>query len=190
MGLLVAPVEWVGGKVVINQLSKVASAEAAKSGIKSLLKSIGAQAATNFTTEAATEALNIVSELAVMDNPNYWVWKSLDPSLTNHVQARFGGDPARGEKMFSTYRQLLDEAVTLKQADENPGSEKSEALAARWWGMLPAVLRGAGKLLFASWSFEAMCSPGLDAKLLLPLVGLILLPLAISAWRLNRIKAE
>jgi len=68
MGLLVAPVEWAGGKVVINQLSKVASAEAAKSGIKSLLKSIGAQAATNFTTEAATEALNIVSELAVMQD--------------------------------------------------------------------------------------------------------------------------
>jgi hypothetical protein len=39
MGLLVAPVEWAGGKVVINQLSKVASTEAAKSGIKSLLKS-------------------------------------------------------------------------------------------------------------------------------------------------------
>lgn len=56
--------------------------------------------------------------------------------------------------------------------------------------MLPAVLRGAGKLLFASWSFEAMCSPVVDAKLLLPLAGLILLPLAISAWRLNRIKAE
>lgn len=68
MGLLVAPVEWAGGKVVINQLSKVASTEAAKSGIKSLLKSIGAQAATNFTTEAATEALNIVSELAVMQD--------------------------------------------------------------------------------------------------------------------------
>ena len=68
MGLLVAPVEWVGGKVVLNQLSKVASTEAAKSGIKSLLKSIGAQAATNFTTEAAKEALNIVSELAVMQD--------------------------------------------------------------------------------------------------------------------------
>lgn len=68
MGLLVAPVEWVGGKVVLNQLSKVASTEAAKSGIKSLLKSIGAQAATNFTTEAATEALSIVSELAVMQD--------------------------------------------------------------------------------------------------------------------------
>lgn len=68
MGLLVAPVEWAGGKVVINQLSKVASTEAAKSGIKSLLKSIGAQAATNFTTEAATEALSIVSELAVMQD--------------------------------------------------------------------------------------------------------------------------
>ena len=68
MGLLVAPVEWAGGKVVINQLGKVASAEAAKSGIKSLIKSIGAQAATNFTTEAATEALNIVSELAVMQD--------------------------------------------------------------------------------------------------------------------------
>ena len=68
MGLLVAPVEWAGGKVVINQLGKVASTEAAKSGIKSLLKSIGAQAATNFTTEAATEALNIVSELAVMQD--------------------------------------------------------------------------------------------------------------------------
>ncbi len=68
MGLLVAPVEWAGGKVVINQLSKVASTEAAKSGIKSLLKSIGAQVATNFTTEATTEALSIVSELAVMQD--------------------------------------------------------------------------------------------------------------------------
>ena len=56
--------------------------------------------------------------------------------------------------------------------------------------MLPTMLRSVGKLLFASWSFEAMRSPSLDAKLLLPLVGLILLPLAISAWRLNRIKAE
>jgi hypothetical protein len=83
MGLLVAPVEWAGGKVVINQLSKVASTEAAKSGIKSLLKSIGAQAATNFTTEAATEALNIVSELAVMQDKSQAV-QYYNDYLQNH----------------------------------------------------------------------------------------------------------
>ena len=88
-----------------------------------------------------------IIELIRMDNPNYWVWKSLDPSLTNHVQARFGGDPARGEKMFATYRQLLDEAVTLKQAGENPDSEKSEALAARWWGMIEEFTGGDFTLL-------------------------------------------
>ena len=88
-----------------------------------------------------------IIELIRMDNPNYWVWKSLDTSLTDHVQNRFGNDPERGEKMFATYRQLLDEAVTLKQAGESPGSEKSEALAARWWGMIEEFTGGDFTLL-------------------------------------------
>lgn len=39
-------------------------------------------------------------------------------------------------KIFDTYKEVLDEALILKQKDESPQSNKSKKLAEKWWNMI------------------------------------------------------
>lgn len=56
--------------------------------------------------------------------------------------------------------------------------------------MLPNVLQYAGRLLPATWGFQAMCAPGLSFSQLAPLGIMIVLLIGLSAWRLKKLSAE
>ncbi len=56
--------------------------------------------------------------------------------------------------------------------------------------MLPEALQTVGKILPATWGFQALSSGEWDATGLLVLAGIIIAALIVSAWRIKRIKAD
>lgn len=65
-GVLAGGAEYLGEKVSLEGLENLASAP--RTSAKSFIKGIAAQMGTEFTEEAATEAMNILSDMAVMGN--------------------------------------------------------------------------------------------------------------------------
>lgn len=84
---------------------------------------------------------NIVGMLK-MENEFYWVLKLLDDDLKNHSKERFTENPELGIKISNTYKAVLDEAVILKNSNEPPQSERSMALAKKWWDMVQEFTGG------------------------------------------------
>lgn len=56
--------------------------------------------------------------------------------------------------------------------------------------LLPAALQYLGKLLPATWGFEAMCAAEWNGALLLPLGFILLLCAGLSVWRLRKLRFE
>ncbi|MFR9183109.1 MAG: MerR family transcriptional regulator [Christensenellales bacterium] len=88
-----------------------------------------------------------IIELLRMGNKNYWVWKCLDKTLTDHIQERFMQRPELGERLIDTYRGLLDEALRLIQQNEPPDSEASMAFGKKWWDLIMEFTGGDMSLL-------------------------------------------
>lgn len=88
-----------------------------------------------------------IIELLRMGNKNYWVWKCLDQTLADHIQQRFMHRPELGEQLIGTYRDLMEEALKLKQQGEPPDSEASMALAKKWWDLIMDFTGGDMSLL-------------------------------------------
>jgi DNA-binding transcriptional MerR regulator len=80
-------------------------------------------------------------------NGNYWIWKLLDDTLTEHIKDRFSQHPEAGMELFTTYKSLLEQAVALKDRNEPPDSESSLALAEKWWAMVMEFTGGDLSLL-------------------------------------------
>ncbi len=57
-------------------------------------------------------------------------------------------------------------------------------------GMLPDALQTIGRILPAAWGFQALNDGGLDGAALLVLAGFITAALALSIWRIKKLKAE
>ena len=77
-----------------------------------------------------------IIELLKMGNENYWAWKHFDTPLREHIAKRFGKDADAGNRIFDTYKVVLEEALSLEEQGEDPKSEKSYILAEKWWGMI------------------------------------------------------
>lgn len=77
-----------------------------------------------------------ILEMIKMGNENYWVWKHFAPPLKEHITKRFGNDIAAANRMFDTYKSVLNEALSLQEQKEDPKSKKSFMLAEKWWGMV------------------------------------------------------
>jgi len=88
-----------------------------------------------------------IIELLRMGNTDYWVWKLLDDTLSNHIQQRFGDNPELGTQILADYQVVLEEAISLNRAQEPPDSAKSMALAHRWWTMIMNFTGGDMSLL-------------------------------------------
>lgn len=56
--------------------------------------------------------------------------------------------------------------------------------------LLPDILQNLGKIFPAAWGFKAMVQKQTEFKLLLPILLIILLCTAISAWKLRRLNQE
>lgn len=77
-----------------------------------------------------------IIELLRMRNQDYWVWKLFDSTLTGHIKERFSEKPGLAEQISANYKEILEEAVSLKRQNEQPDSEKSLALAGKWWQLV------------------------------------------------------
>ena len=66
LGGLYGAAEYLGEKVGYKGFEKIAKEAGLKSGVTNLIKSLAAQAATEFSEESATEAMNILSEMLVL----------------------------------------------------------------------------------------------------------------------------
>lgn len=69
-------------------------------------------------------------------NEAYWSWKYFDDTLQNHIINRYGDNADDGLKIYETYKEVIEEALILKHENELPDSEKSLALAKKWWNMI------------------------------------------------------
>lgn len=56
--------------------------------------------------------------------------------------------------------------------------------------LLPASLQAAGKVLPATWGFEAMCAQGLGLGDVYPLLLITAIALALSLWKLRKISID
>lgn len=88
-----------------------------------------------------------IIELLRCGYQGYWVWTHFDKPLKNHIRSRFGNNPEAGVKIYNTYNEVLDEAIILKKQGESPESEKSLALAKKWWDMVLEFTGGDMSLL-------------------------------------------
>lgn len=77
-----------------------------------------------------------IIELLKMENQEYWVWKLMDDTMTEHIKKRFGFQSDMGMAVLNTYQCILEEALELKEKGEEPDSEKSMNLAKSWWDMI------------------------------------------------------
>lgn len=66
LGGLYGGAEYLGEKVGYKGFERIAKEAGLKSGVTNLIKSLAAQAATEFSEESATEAMNILSEMLVL----------------------------------------------------------------------------------------------------------------------------
>lgn len=89
---------------------------------------------------------DIISMLK-QQNENYWVIKHFDEKLSSHIQNQFKDNQENGLKLFNTYSTILDKAVSFKEQDESPISDKSIALAKEWWDMINDFTGGDMSLL-------------------------------------------
>ncbi|MEG0592580.1 MAG: MerR family transcriptional regulator [Coprobacillus sp.] len=89
---------------------------------------------------------NIISSIR-LGNDYYWVFNAFDDTLSNHVKERFSSRPELGEKILTTYNQLLNETINLKRKGESPKSDKCKDLAKRWWQMVNDFTGGDMSLL-------------------------------------------
>lgn len=88
-----------------------------------------------------------IIELLKMNNPAYWVYKYFDDGLADHIRNRFKDQPETGLEIFETYKTLAEEALRLNRGGESPTSEKSIALAEKWWNMVMEFTGGDMSLL-------------------------------------------
>jgi len=77
-----------------------------------------------------------IIELLRAGNTGYWVWKHFDRTLKDHIQSRFGENAEAGLKIYETYQEILEEAISLKRQDEPPEGDRGMRLAEKWWNMI------------------------------------------------------
>ena len=69
-------------------------------------------------------------------NKDYWVWKFFDEEIKEHIMDRFAKKPDLAKHILNEYKNILNEAIKLKACGESYTSDKSVALAKRWWDMI------------------------------------------------------
>ncbi len=69
-------------------------------------------------------------------NKDYWVWKFFDNEIKDHIVDRFTTNPDLANQILSEYKNIVNEAILLKSCGESHTSDKSLALAKRWWDMI------------------------------------------------------
>lgn len=104
------------------------------------------QKALEATTYLQTEVMNTdqvdfgkyseIIELIKVGNEGCWAWKCFNTPLKEHVRNRFGSDANEGIRIYETYKEVLEEALILKQKEEPPESDISFVLAKKWWDMI------------------------------------------------------
>ena len=110
-----------------NQISILQSALAVTITLKSEILEIGK---VDFAKYAE------VIEMLKIGNEGYWAWKNFDNSLKDHLRSRFAENADEGLRIYETYKSILEQALILKKQSESPVSEKSLALAKKWWDMV------------------------------------------------------
>lgn len=88
-----------------------------------------------------------VIETLKIDNDGYWVWKSFDNTMKDHIRNRFTDKPEMGIKIYKTYKSVLDESLILKKQGISPESEKGLEVAKIWWDMIMEFTGGDMSLL-------------------------------------------
>lgn len=109
---------------------QIADLEDALQTISSLQKEVITEKTVDFSVYAE------IIELLRCGYQGYWLWKYLDRPLQNHIRERFGKNAKAGMKIYNTYNEVLDEAIQLKKQGELIESQKSLALAKKWWNMI------------------------------------------------------
>ena len=75
-------------------------------------------------------------------NENYWVWKFFDETVTTHIKEHFWNKPEFGASLLIMYEDVLEEALQLQEEREDPSSERSQQLAAKWWDLILIFTKG------------------------------------------------
>lgn len=88
-----------------------------------------------------------IIEMLKVDDQCFWMWKSFEEPMKDHIRSRFGENSKTGREIFDTYKEIVEEAILLKRQGESPESEKSICLAKRWWDMVLSFTGGDMSLL-------------------------------------------
>jgi len=75
-------------------------------------------------------------------NPAFWVWKHFDETVTTHIKDHFWNKPEVGESLLKMYEDVLEQALQLQSEREDPASERSQQLAAKWWELIIRFTEG------------------------------------------------
>lgn len=89
----------------------------------------------------------VIVELLRMEKKEYWVWKFMDTTLTDHIQQRFMEQPEYGDRILHSYHRLADQAYEMKMANVDPTSQAAMELAQKWWEMVDDFTGGDSSLL-------------------------------------------
>ncbi len=80
-------------------------------------------------------------------NDGYWVVKYFDHKFMSHVKEKYMFQPEKGLSLFTEWKNMCDETVLLKAKGEDPGGERGQSLAERWWSMVMEATGGDMSLL-------------------------------------------
>jgi DNA-binding transcriptional MerR regulator len=69
-----------------------------------------------------------------------WVVRNLSSEVFDPIFARFGEESSA--RIVETWKKLCDEIVRLKESDAAPDSERGQAIAEEWWGMVTEFTGG------------------------------------------------
>ncbi|QUH19265.1 MerR family transcriptional regulator [Alkaliphilus sp. B6464] len=101
-----------------------------------------------------------IIELLRLGNKNYWVWKILDNTLTEHIKSSFSDTPDLGEELIQEYLKLVDITFKLKNSNVSVKSDESMKLAKLWWKLILDFTGGNMDLIPSLMNFNNEVSGG------------------------------
>lgn len=102
---------------------------------------------------------------------SYWLFKLFNERLSKHVNDRFSENLDAWAELFERWKSACDLTISLDNRGEEPLSEKAQALAKEWWGMLLDFSGGDLSLIKELQEFEKDSSGwSEDMKWKIPLV--------------------
>lgn len=77
----------------------------------------------------------------------YWIVRCFDDDMMNHLRKEFADTPEKGNQIFETYQEVLEEAMNLQNKGIAHNSEEAIRLGKKWWDMVLDFTKGDLSLL-------------------------------------------